>query len=118
MVPSTPSSPRSAGTSRRGGFSTECRTVQSLRLETSVPVGRRGASSRPGSSRLSSAHGGGGGGGGLVCGGGGGGGGGADVVYDVRVCPCTPTVMQLIKKASTNVLASSAGLSSRHPLRL
>ena len=23
-------------------------------------------------------------------------GGGADVVYDVRVCPCTPTVMQLI----------------------
>ena len=49
---------------------------------------------------------------------GGGGGDGADVVYDVRVCPCTPTVMQLIKKASTNVLASSAGLSSRHPLRL
>ena len=46
------------------------------------------------------------------------GGGGADVVYDVRVCPCTPTVMQLIKKASTSVLASSAGLSSRHPLRL
>ena len=50
------------------------------------------------------------------CGGCGGCGGcGADVVYDMRVYPCTPTVMQLIKKASTSVLASSAGLSSRQP---
>ena len=40
---------------------------------------------------------------------------GADAMYDVRVYPCTPTVMQLIKKANTNVLASSAGLSSRKP---
>ena len=29
--------------------------------------------------------------------GGGGGGGGADTVYGVRVCPCTPTIMQIIK---------------------
>ena len=59
MVPSTPSAPRSDGTTRRGASPAECRTVRSLRcgpattdrgpseVESSVPVGRSAARAPP-----------------------------------------------------------------------